>query len=403
MLPIDEAARLVFDGVAPLRPERVALADARGRFLAAPLTARFDDPPFDASAMDGYAVRAADVAQVPAALALRGESRAGEPSSHVVGPGEAVRIFTGAVVPEGADAVVIQEDTDRDGDTVHVSEAAAVGANIRITGEVIRAGAPLLEPGARMHPGEIAFAASHGHAVVAVHRRPRVAILSTGDELRELGAPRARGDIYDSNTHGLAAAVREAGGVPVVLPLGADTAARLTGLINDGLTCDALVTTGGVSVGEYDLVRGALADAGVEEIFWKVRLKPGKPVRYGRTEAGVPAFGLPGNPVSTMVTFEVFVRPVLRMMLGDPFPHRPRRRVTLSQPARAPDTRTELARARLDGDVAHRLTGRGSGDMSSLVGMDALIVLPEGAGVVGEADALDLRMGARAATSPWEA
>jgi len=403
VLPIDEATRRVFDGVSPLGVERVPLGEAQGRFLAAPLEARFDDPAFDASAMDGYAVRAADVAEVPASLRVAGESRAGEPSAHALKPGEAVRIFTGAGVPEGADAVVIQEDTDRDGDTVVVKEAAGAGANVRVAGEVIRAGEPLLAVGASMDPGAIAFAASQGHAMVSVHRRPRVAILSTGDELRELGAPRGPGDIYDSNTHGLAAAVRAAGGVPVVLPLGADTEDALVARITEGLACDALVSTGGVSVGEYDLVRGALERAGVAEIFWKVRLKPGKPVRYGRSEAGVPAFGLPGNPVSTMVTFEVFVRPVLRAMLGDPRPHRPRRRVTLSRPARAPGTRTELARARLEGDVAHVLPSRGSGDLSSLVGLEALVVMPQGAGEVREADAIDVRPGARVATSPWEA
>lgn len=403
MLSIEEAARQVLRGVAPLGPERVALADARGRFLAAPLVARFDDPAFDASAMDGYAVRAADVAEVPAPLAVKGESRAGEPSSRVVAAGEAARIFTGAVVPEGADAVVMQENTDRDGDTVTVKEAAGVGANIRAAGEVLRAGETLLGASAWMQPGEIAFAASQGHAVVTVHRRPRVAILSTGDELRELGAPRGPGDIYDSNTHGLAAAVRAAGGVPVVLPLGADTVEALTALLDEGQRCDAVVSTGGVSVGEYDLIHEAFDAAALTEVFWKVRLKPGKPLRYARDAFGVHGFGLPGNPVSTMVTFEVFVRPVLRTMLGDPRPHRPRRRVTLSRPARAPSSRTELVRARLEGDVARPLPSRGSGDMSSLVGMDALIILPEGAGEVSEADALDVRPGARAATSPWEA
>ncbi len=407
MLELDAATALLLARFAPLPAERLPLGEAQGRFLAGALQARRDDPPFDNSAMDGYAVRAADVEGAseasPSQLRVVGESRAGEPCAHGLGEGEAIRIFTGAMVPEGADAVVMQENTAREGDALSVRVPSPVGKHIRRAGEVVRATGGLLGRGAELRAGEIAFAASQGHAIVPVHRRPRVAILATGDELDELGSPPRSGGIYDSNTHGIAAAVREAGGIPQLLPLGADSPERLLELVEEGLRADLLISTGGVSVGDYDLVHGAFEAAGIEEIFWKVRMKPGKPVRFGVSKRGVPAIGLPGNPVSALVTFEVFARPALRTMIGDASPHRERIRVQLSRPMRAPETRTELARARLEGDVAHPASRGGSGNMTSLVGLDVLVILPAGAGQVTEADALDLRGGRGSAQSPWEA
>ncbi len=407
MIDPGEAWAHIAAHVRPLAAERVPLDEGQRRFLAAPLHARRDDPPFDNGAMDGYAVRAADVAEAsedrPVALALVDESRAGASAGRALGAGEAIRIFTGAAMPAGADAVVMQEDTTREGDRVLVRLAVPVGHHLRRRGEVLEAGAPLVAARAELRAGEIAIAASQGHAVVAVHRRPRVAILSTGDELLELGAPPRDGAIYDSNTHGLAAAVREAGGVPTILPQGADTQEALDALVREGLQADVLVSTGGVSVGDYDLVHGAFAAAGVSDVFWKVRIKPGKPVRFGVAPSGSLAIGLPGNPVSAMVTFELFVRPALRTLLGDPRPHRPTRRVRLARPLRAPETRTELYRARLEGDVAHPERSGSSADMTSLVGCDALLVLPAGAGELTEADAIDVRGGPGVAASPWEA
>ena len=406
MMELNEATGLVWEQFSPLPAERVNLSDALGRFLAMGIRARQDDPPFDNSAMDGYAVRAADLEsasqQHPVALRIVGESRAGVPATAELSEGEAVRIFTGAQVPAGADTVVMQEDTVRAEDEVSVSLAPERGRHIRFAGEVVRATSGLLGRGAELRAGEIGFAASQGYAVLPVHRRPRVAILSTGDELRELGEPANAGLIYDSNTHGLAAAVRAAGGVPVLLPLGADSADKLQELITQGLETDLLITTGGVSVGDYDLVHEAFEACGIRSLFWKVRMKPGKPVRFGVSERGTPVLGLPGNPVSALVTFEVFGRPALRTMLGDASPHRGRIPVTLSRPLEAPRSRTELARARLEGSVAHPAARGGSANMTSLVGLDALVILPAGAGRVTEADALDLRSGRGTAQSPWE-
>lgn len=407
MLDLDAATALLWERFAPLPAERLPLGDAQGRFLAEALWARRDDPPFDNSAMDGYAVRAADVEgasdAAPCQLKVIGESRAGEPSERGLGAGEAIRIFTGAMVPEGADAVVMQENTAREGETVSVVVPSPEGKHIRRAGEAVRATSGLLGRGAELRSGEIALAASQGHAIVPVHRRPRVAILATGDELNELGSTPGSGGIYDSNSHGLAAAVREAGGIPQLLPLGADSPEALLALVQEGLRADMLISTGGVSVGDYDLVHGAFEAAGVEEVFWKVRIKPGKPVRFGVSGRGVPALGLPGNPVSALVTFELFARPALRTMIGDASPHRERIKVKLSRPMTAPATRTELARARLEGDVAHPSSRQGSGNMTSLVGLDVLLILPAGAGKITEADALDLRGGRGSAQSPWEA
>lgn len=407
MIEPADAVRLVCERVAPLAAERVALGAALGRFLAAPLPARADDPAFDNSAMDGYAVRAADVAgasaERPVTLAVVDESRAGAPARRALGPGEAIRIFTGAVVPEGADAVVMQEDTRAGEGAVHVGLAVPPGHHVRRRGEIVQSQDVLLPEGTELRAGEIALAASQGHAVVTVHRRPRVAILSTGDELRELGAALEGGAIHDSNTHGLAAAVREAGGIPRCLPLGADSQEALDALVAEGLRDDLLLSTGGVSVGAYDLVHGAFAAAGIEEVFWKVRVKPGKPARFGVGPRGVPAVGLPGNPVSALVNFELLVRPALRILMGDPRPHRPRIRVRLARPLVAPGARTELYRARLEGDLAHPARTGGSADMTSLVGADVLLILPAGAGELVEADALDVRGGRGVARSPWEA
>ena len=405
MISIREAIEAIQGRVRPTGIERVALQDAVGRVLASALRAREDVPGFDNSAMDGYAVRAADVAAVPVTLPVEGESRAGGPPAGALVPGAAMRIFTGAPMPEGADAIVIQEDTDREGDTVVVKAASEVGRHVRRRAEVMACDSVLLEPGARIGIGEIGVLASQGFAVVPVARRPRVAILSTGDELRELGEPARPGSLVDSNAHALAAAVREAGGVPELLPLGADDAEALTARVREvARRADVLLSTGGVSVGEYDFVHEAFRAAGVEDVFWKIRVKPGKPVRFGVLEQTL-VLGLPGNPVSAVVTFELFVRPALRAMQGDPRPFRPRARFELAAPARAPRGRTELARARIDADGrAHPHRTQGSADLTSLVSLDALLILPESAPPFDEGDVvdgLDLRRVDGAPASPF--
>lgn len=414
MISISEALARMMPCFSPLDAERAPLDRALGRFLAVALEAREDVPGFDNSAMDGYAVRAADLAgatrEAPIALPLASESRAGGPLPSPLAPGTVARIFTGAPMPEGADAVVMQEDVERRGDAIAFFTEARLGKHVRRRAEVLAMGNALLPSSAAIGVGEIGVLASQGFAQVPVHRRPRVALLSTGDELREIGEPPRAGSLVDSNAHALAAAVREAGGEPVVLPRAPDDRGLLLEAVRAGLgAADLLVTCGGVSVGEYDLLHETFRDAGVEEVFWKVRIKPGKPLRFGKSARGVPVVGLPGNPVSALLTFEVFVRPGLRRMLGDAQPFRDVIGVELAGPLSAPGARTELVRVRLEpraGALPLALPHRdqGSGNLTSLAGLDALVIVPEGsaplaAGAV--ASALDLRGGRGRAEHPF--
>jgi len=414
MISISEALARMMPRFSPLDAERVPLDRALGRFLAFALEAREDVPGFDNSAMDGYAVRAGDLAgatrEEPITLPLASESRAGGPLPSPLAPGTVARIFTGAPMPEGADAVVMQEDVERRGDAIAFFAEARLGKHVRRRAEVLARESALLPSGAAIGVGEIGVLASQGFAQVPVHRRPRVALLSTGDELREIGEPPRPGSLVDSNAHALAAAVREAGGEPVVLPRAPDDRGLLLDAVRAGLgAADLLVTCGGVSVGEYDLLHETFRDAGVEEVFWKVRIKPGKPLRFGKGARGVPVVGLPGNPVSALLTFEVFVRPGLRRMLGDARPFRDVIGVELAGPLSAPGARTELVRVRLEPragalPLAFPHRDQGSGNLTSLAGLDALVIVPEGSGPLAAgapASALDLRGGRGRAEHPF--
>lgn len=387
MKQVSEALAEMVGAFAPVGSERVMLQQALGRHLAAEVIARSDAPPFDNSAMDGYAVRAEDVAHAsedtPTALPVEGESRAGGPTPPVLKPRTAQRIFTGAPVPEGADAVVIQENVDRQQDVAHVRAAAAARANIRHAGSDLAKGAVALAAGSPVGPGEIGLMASQDMAVAQVYRRPTVAIISTGDELRDVGEPPRPGSIVNSNAYALAAQVTQAGAVPWVLPTAQDQLDSVTERVRQALRADVVCVTGGVSVGDYDVVRQGLTDAGVELSFWKIRMKPGKPVAFGLTEREgrrIPVVGLPGNPVSAWVTFEVFVRPGVRRMLGDPRPYRRPIQVPLGHAHRHSTGRVEFARARLSEEegrtIAHLHARQGSGSLPSLTGLDALAVLP---------------------------
>ena len=383
MKSVDEARAEILAAFVPIGVERVALLAGLGRFLSGDVLARGDAPPFDNSAMDGYAVRAALTSgasrETPVVLPVVGESRAGGPTPPALAAGTAMRIFTGAPMPADADAVVLQENTTRDGDLVNVREPAKPATNVRKQGSDLRAGQLALARQARLSPGELGVLASQDVASVAVFRRPRVAILSTGDELRDIGEPDRPGSIVNSNAYALAAQVLEAGGEPWVLPPCRDLLDEATAAIRAGLTADVLVVCGGVSVGEYDVVRDALVAAGVALEFWKIRMKPGKPVAFARA-GRVPVLGLPGNPVSAWVTFELFVRPGLRKMLGDPLPERPRLRVQLADALQRSPGRTEFARARLrlgsEGPLAFLSSRQGSGSLPSIVGVDALVIIP---------------------------
>ncbi|MCA9555037.1 MAG: molybdopterin molybdotransferase MoeA [Myxococcales bacterium] len=386
MKSIREALDLMMPAFTPVGVERVALADAVGRVLAEDVLGRSDLPPFSNSAMDGYAVRAADVAsataEAPAELPVRGESKAGGETPPALEPGCAMRIFTGAAMPAGADAVVMQENTRAEGEALFVLQAARVGENVRAQGSDLAQGAVMLARGCRLQGGELGILAAQRYASVTAYRRPMVAILCTGDELRDVSEPEAPGTIVNSNAYALAAQVAEAGGVPWVLPNVPDDLEVTVARLQDALRADLVITVGGVSVGEYDYVKAAFERTGVEASFWKVQVKPGKPLTFGRAGA-TPVVGLPGNPISAMVTFEAFVRPGLRAMQGDLRPHRLRHAVALAGPHRHSPGRPELARARVrrDGEgqlVAELLKLQGSGSLPSMVGVDALVMLPMG-------------------------
>lgn len=314
-LTVDEALARLLDGAVPFGSERVSIEDAQNRILAEPLSARWTQPPFDASAMDGYAIRAADAATLPARLKIIGESAAGHPFDGSVGPGQAVRIFTGAPVPAGADAVVIQEDTDRDGAHVIVRGDNVDFGNIRPRGGDFSAGMRLLEAGRRMGPRELSLAASMGHGDVAVWRKPKVAILSTGDELVPPGETPGVGQIVSSNYLGVGALARLAGAEVVQLGIARDTEASLIEHVERARDADVLVTTGGASVGDHDLVGPVLSELGMELSFWKIAMRPGKPLMSGRLGA-LRVVGLPGNPVSAMVCARVFLVPLIEHLAG---------------------------------------------------------------------------------------
>jgi len=383
MLEIREAQERILSAFSPLTGEEVGLEEALGRYLAAPLMAREDAPPFSNSAMDGYAVRASDVAgasrEAPVVLQVVGESKAGDSPDDRLAQGAAMRIFTGAPMPEGADAIVMQEDTERDAEAVRIFFPSPAGHHVRVRGEDTQSGSVLLAAGHGISAGAVGLLSSQGYARVSVHRRPRVAILSTGDELRRIDAPPTPGTIVDSNRYALAAQVREAGAEPWPLPSVGDDLDATVARLEEALHADVVITTGGVSVGDHDHVRTAFEKVGIEADFWKVRIKPGKPLTFG-TRGTTPIIGLPGNPVSAMVTFHVFVLPGLRRMLGDPRPHGRSFLVRLGHDHRRKPGRPELARAEVEvgpeGPVATLSSRQGSGAMSSVASAEALVLLP---------------------------
>lgn len=378
----------------PLPPERVPIQAGAGRVLAEAVLSSVTLPPADCSAMDGYAVRAADLegasAADPRALEVRFEVAAGAAPAGAIGPGEAARIFTGAALPPGADAVVRQEETSREGARVLVRSAVAVGEDVRPAGEDIRAGDCIFEAGSRVAAAQIGVLASLRRSQVAVHQRPRVAILSGGDELIEVDGDPAGGRIVSSNSYSLAAQCREAGAEPVYLGIARDTPEALEAVLRRGLRCDVLLSSAGVSVGDRDYVRPVLEKLGCTLEFWGVEIRPGHPLVFGRFgEAGPLVFGLPGNPVSAMVTFEQFVRPVLLRQLGSARLFRPTLQARLAAPLRKRAGRMHFERVvleRRDGAVIARSTGtQSSGALRSMSLAQGLLIVP--------AEATELRAG----------
>jgi len=373
---IEEALLQVLAHVVPLGAEEVPVAEAAGRVLAEPGTAAGDLPPFDSSAMDGFAVRAADT---PGALRVVGQSAAGGPFEGALAEGEAVTISTGAVVPAGADAVVPVERATGEVTVERVER----GENVRPTGGDVRAGEVVVEVGTVLRPAQLGALAAAGVPRVRVARRPRAVVLPTGSELRPPGTPLGPGEIYESNSVLLAAQLASAGAEVTVLPPVADDEDATRDALARGLESDVLVTSGGVSVGPHDLVRRLLAELGAREVFWRVAVKPGKPVAYA-TRGDTLVFGLPGNPVSSFVGFELFVRPALRALQGarDPGPHwLPGR---LSVALRRNDHRDELVRARRSGDLLEPIVGQESHMIARSAAADALVLVPRGDGMLDE-------------------
>jgi molybdopterin molybdotransferase len=396
LIDADAAAALVMEHIPVLGIERVALAHCVGRVLAEDLVATASLPAFPSSAVDGYAVHAADAGKQ---LRVVGESAAGRPYSRTIQAGTAIRILTGGVLPAGADCVVMVEDVEEKGDVVIVPAALKPGVNFHAPGADLRAGERVLVAGQQLGPAELGLAAALGFPRLPVFRRPRVALMSTGDELVEVGGKPERGQIVDSNRWALLAALREAGADVKGLGIGPDEPDALRKLVTEALReVDVIVTSGGVSVGTHDLIKPLLESLGTVHVG-RVKLKPGKPFTFATLPEGKVAFGLPGFPVSSLVTFEVFVRPALRKMQGFAQLQRPTLPVRLGYDARATADRTEYQRVTLRHEgselVAESTGSQSSSRLMSLAGAHALVRIPPGdqgitAGAVVEAMILSL-------------
>ena len=378
LLSVEEALARILADAAPLGAERVAIEAAHDRILAEPVAARLTQPPFDASAMDGYAVRAADIAKLPAKLTVIGESAAGHPFNGRVGAGEAARIFTGAPVPEGADGVVIQEHTTREDAHVIVQGEDVQTDHIRPRGGDFKEGMRLLEAGRRLGPRELSLAASMGHGELAVWRRPKVAILSTGDELVRPGQTPGIGQIVASNHLGVGAMLRNFGAEIIQLGIARDTAESLNEHVARAKDADILVTIGGASVGDHDLVAPVLSKQGMELAFWKIAMRPGKPLMSGRLGA-LRVVGLPGNPVSSLVCARVFVVPLVEQLAGRPMATEATRLALAAVAMEANGPRQHYMRATLarNGDALPHVSPVRSQDsslLSPLAIADCLIV-----------------------------
>lgn len=380
LLTIEEALALVLQCVQPLRAEAVAVEDAAGRVLAEEVRAGVDLPPFPSSAMDGFAVRAVDT---PGTLPVAFRIAAGRPAERPLEAGEAMGISTGGVVPDGADAVVPIEDVAESENKIVIARPLGAGANTRSTGGDVRAGATVLPSGLALSPARIGALAAAGVATVQCYRRPSAAVLSTGTELRRPGETLGPGQIFESNSLMLAAALAGAGADVERLEPAADDHEAHRAALERGLTADVFVSSGGVSVGPHDLVRAVGAELGVEEVFWRVAVKPGKPVAFGVRDRTL-VFGLPGNPVSALVGFELFVRPALRALVGDNQPGPRFQPGVLAEPLRRIAARDQLVRARTNAEtgdaVLQPLRGQDSHMIVRAAAANALVHVPRGQG-----------------------
>ena len=391
----EEARSIILNRVAPLGVERVSLLDALGRVIAEEVTAPWDMPLCDNSAMDGFAVRSADCSTIPATLKVTGYIPAGGEVTGPVEPGCAIRIMTGAPVPPGCDAVVPIEETDGGGDTVTLQEPVNARQHIRFQGEDVATGETIIPAGTLIRPPEISMLASFGKAIVPVYRKARVAILSTGDELIELGEPPVPGKIVNSNALSLAASVRECGGEPVILGIARDDRESHREKMIEGLKADVLVTSAGVSAGDRDLVRDVLTELGVEQVFWKVDIKPGGPTAFAMF-GPKPVFSLPGNPVSTMVTFEEFARPAILKLMGHRRVLKPFVKAVLKQDAKKKPGKINFLRVRIEVENG-RYTASTAGDQNTgilrtMVRANGLAILPREATFIPAGSEVDVHL-----------
>lgn len=381
---LEDAVQTVLDAVPVLGMEKIGLLDALGRVLAEDIIAERDNPPWDNSAMDGFAVRYEDIKQAqaittPTVLQVIEDVPAGKFPAKAVGKGEAIRIMTGAPIPEGADTVLKVEDTENTSTTVKVFKEESKGANIRPKGEDVRKGGCIIPKGKAIRPAEAGMLAILAKSFVFVYQRPRVAILSTGDELADLDERFSEEKIVNSNSYGIAADVQEAGGLPILLGIAKDRPDDLKAKIRQGLNADMLVLSGGVSMGDYDFTKPVFKELGGEMNFWKLAIRPGQPVAFGKIGKTL-AFGLPGNPVSSMVTFEQLVRPAMLKMSGNHVLTRPVVQAIFQERFSKRPDRRHFLRGVLwmeNGMLMVRTTGpQGSGILTSMVKANGLIDLP---------------------------
>lgn len=384
MISVDEALETILSFIKPLGYEKVSILDALGRVIAEDIYAPRDIPPLDNSAMDGYAVKWEDIKDAskdhPVRLKVIEDLPAGFISNKVVENGCAIRIMTGAPIPKGADTVVQSEDTISEGSFVQILSPPPFGDNIRKAGEDVRKGDKVISKGDLIRPQEVGMIASLGRAFIKVYQRPRVAILCTGDELVDVDETLEEGKIISSNSYTLAAQVKECGAIPIQLGIAKDQKEDIESRLSQGIRADVIISSAGVSVGDYDFVKDALKNLGMEMIFWKVAMKPGRPITFGRI-GEKPVFGLPGNPVSSMVSFEQFVRPSLLKMMGHRNILRPVVEAILQEDIRKKPGRRHFIRGivtREDGNYFVTTTGpQGSGILRSMVKANGLIVIPE--------------------------
>lgn len=396
MISVEAALEIILNEIKPLGMERINILSALGRILCEDITASIDNPPWDNSAMDGYAVKAADTKRAskekPVLLKVIEDLPAGYTAKKTIKTGEAIRIMTGAPIPKGADAVVMVEETELQGQgasasgggkgQVKIFREAKIGDNIRKAGEDFKKGDIVLKKGMNIRPAETGMLAAVGKPNVYVYQKPKVAVLSTGDELVEIEEIPKTGKIINSNSYTLSAQIKECGALPIQLGIARDTKKDLKEKLYYGLSADCIVSSGGVSVGDFDFVKDVLKELGSEMRFWKVAMKPGKPLAFGII-GGKPAFGLPGNPISSMVAFEQFVRPALLKMLGRTDIFKRPFNALLTKSIKKKPGRMHFVRAVLeekDGQLyATPQEGQGSGILSSMVKSNCLIILPENA------------------------